>query len=391
MRKIKNKFKVSMLTIALMTSSSVMATGQPTFDISNFIENITANISEIEARYTAAKDMWAGRKLQLDMFSSKNDADTAKAAQELKEKQKLARKLRNSEIAEKMMPHPDACRTAARNNLKKIVNQDCTIEESMESHKERQKFISTAGLPTPEPATGDGDGDSNVKLVMPDIAVIEKEDLRRTYDKCRAELLSDALASGEAPEGKSLCLKLSLLIDNDYTTIQTGKEVEGAKELINIITGPTVSKVDPAIATAAKTTSGKRALMKEYRKIALKNMSSEVLNNVLEQRHPAFWTDSEQTNPSASPLTQLEEFNAERFSQPSGRWMLKVSGLHPEKLDPDPEKAKKAIFTPDQLLRDMALIDGFMAHMAVLQYKSQLRQETMQAALLSLEVEPLER
>jgi hypothetical protein len=377
----KKKFTKSLLALSLLTSSSVMASGQPTFDLSNYIENITGNISEIESRITSAKEFFASRKLSFDLFSTKESAEAAKQAQEIKESQKLARRVRNTQVAAEMLPLPDACKTVARSKLRETVGQDCAIQDSLADSLERQAALDLASFPE---LSEDG------SLALPNMAIKRKEDLERTVNKCRVELLSGPISVGESPESKSTCLKIDLLLNNDITTITTGKEVEGAKELINILVGSTYSKVDPDIITASTTMNGKTALMKEYRKVGMRNISRSVLNNILEQRHPAFWLDDEKTQPSASNITQLEQFNAERFAHKNGEWMLKVSGLHPEKLNSDPDVARNSIYTPDQVLRDMAIMDSFMVHMEILQYKSQLRIESMQAALLSLEIDPLE-
>ena len=121
----------------------------------------------------------------------------------------------------------------------------------------------------------------------------------------------------------------------------------------------------------------------EFRKDLLLGMAQRIMTDSMNMKKPIDFVPGG-TNSGAgylSEMQRLEMFITERYLSPE--WIKKVSNTDPRKVDSD---GKQYSLNPDQVLRESAVIDGFLAHMAVLQYKSMLKQEMLQAAILSLEV-----
>ena len=61
-----------------------------------------------------------------------------------------------------------------------------------------------------------------------------------------------------------------------------------------------------------------------------------------------------------------------------------VQAVHKNKASDD----GKNVF-PSEIMRKIAVMDAFLVHMSVLQFKQQLRMEALMAAQLALEINPL--
>lgn len=358
-----------------LASGSSMAT-YPTFDGFNLAEAVTNNIEAITARIERQIQEQIKRNLEKALFVKDQNSGSAKEMAKAKAEQDMLESSKNFDIAKDLAPI-DTCDDVA----------DKEFSERIED------AINGGDCEEPEENTDNVENTTRKAVTYTSISNQEEMrqmDAKETVDFCKTVLKApppsgDDLSTPSALAAYSWCSDPSLLIQ-DSVSAYSVNEAKAAKEQVKIITEPLLRKRSLS-SLETNTPQGRMSLLKEFRKDLLIGMAQRVLNDAVDFKTPIDYTpSSDESAPGYfSNMQQLERFVLSKYLDKD--WIHKVSNTHPDKSGPD---GKDYSYTPQQVQREIAVIDGFLAHMAVLQYKSMLKQEMLQAAILSAEVNPVD-
>lgn len=366
-------FKQSMIALSLAGSLFISnAHAVIVTDIGNTIQNTLNNLQDLEHRIAEEIERQANRLLEkeLSRLTMQNDAD--QAVQELAATQKLEKNLRNQEIARQQAPLNDVCVDGAIFQIAFDGDVDCyrdeKTQEALEVLEERKNLY------------GMSDNEVNVAVAA---------DAEETINACHNFIHSEGDGATDVDATMSHCYDSKNLVDSTVTTLQTGVIEKGAEMAVKILTEPVIRK--KSFGSSVETTpEGRKLRLNDQRKDMLLELAQSVMLHNVEIRRSSKWADAAKTKPLPSALEALDSFNNNRLLSSGGEYLLKLGAAHKEKFNEDPEVAMDSTFTIEQVQRETAVMTAFLSHMAVLQYKSQLRIEQLQASLLSLEVNPLE-
>jgi len=346
-------------------------------DVGNTIQNYFNNLQDIEHRIMEEIEKSAERALETELSKLGLESEVAQEAQKLAAEQRQVKNLRNQEVARQQAPLTDVCMDSSIISFSHDGDLDCyrdelTLSAQDDLNSRRSKMYELSN----EEATIE----------------IEK-DMQETLSSCFMFLHDEGASSGgEEVVGSvsdSYCFDTSQLTDPNQTTIQSAAKEAAAEMAIKILVEP-VPRKKPPRSKDVETSSGRKKLLNEQRKDMLLQLAQNVMLSNLELRRSSKWADAEKTVPLPSVIETLDLFNNNRLLSEGGEYLLKLGAVHKDKFNPDQEIAIASTFTIEQVQRETAVMTAFLTHMAILKYKSQLRIEQMEAALLGLEVNPLD-
>jgi hypothetical protein len=342
-------------------------------DIGNTLQNVLNNFQDIEHRIATEVERQANRMLEKELSKVGLESEAAQSAQELTSKQRLEKNLRNQEVARQQAPLTDVCEDSAMFAITFDGDINCYRDEATQDY-----------------LNGLNDRQNSVyDLSETDLGEAMAADSEGIIMSCLKYLHTQG-SSGEFVEPKySHCFNSSVLVDSNVTTLQTGLEEQGAEVAVKLLTEP-VMRRKAFGSSNTNTVEGRRKLLNERRKDMLIKLAQSVMAHNIEVRRSSKWADSEKTQPLPSMMETLDIFNNNRLLSTGGEYLLKLGAAHKDKFDDNPDIAIKSTFTIEQVQRETAVMTAFLSHMAVLQYKSQLRIEQIEAALLSIKVNPPE-
>jgi predicted DNA-binding WGR domain protein len=367
-------FKKLCLTLSmagLFAASSVNAI--TVTDPLNTLQNALNNLQDIDHRIYQEVEAQANRMLQkeLSKFGMENDAN--QAAQELVATQRSETYQRNHEVAMEQAPLVDVCQDTAMISLSMDGDYDCYRDSLTQDYLAKMRNRRDVGYD----ATPD------------ELEVLSATDSEETLDACLTELHSQGNAIQSVDASESHCFDSSALVDSNLTTLQSGVEERGAEEAVRILSEPVIREKAYGSSDLV-TPAGRAKNLNEQRKDMLIELAQSVMLHNVEIRRSSKWADTAKTKPLPSVLETLDSFNNNRLLSEGGEYLLKLGAAHKDKFNANPDIAIDSTFNINQVHRETAVMTAFLSHMAVLQYKSQLRIEQLEAALLSLEVNPVE-
>lgn len=387
---IPNKYKTIALAVTAVFYSSLATATYPTIDGANLSQNIKQNIEQITSRIMEEAREKIKREIQKKLTIKENESAAASDMTKIKAEQDLATSIRNDELAKQLAGIPDACEDAG---LRAYSRKAAEMVEN--------KIKNTLGLGDDTCLVGEHDPKSKAITERKSgfTNPVEQEklvqaDAQATIDACKLLLREGAevtdpklLDNPRLLAENSLCHASSLVSQSVLPTYDNKAQYLAAVQQVKLMTEPLIRK-KPLESLDAVSPTGKKRLLREFRKDLLIGLAQRTLYDYIEWRKPEEFTeemggDLNATNTLPSPMMELELFNSKRYNHKDGEWIKIVSNTHPEKDGPN---GKKYSMTPYQLQREALMIDGFLAHIAVLQYKSMLKQEVLQAAILSTHV-----
>lgn len=363
-------FKATVLTGSLFAAFSVSAI--TVNDPLNTLQNALTNLQAIESRLYTEMERQANRVLEKELSRIGIESDAEKAAQEVVANQRLATNMRNQEVARQQAPLIDVCEDSALLSFTFDGDIDCYRMErtgaAMDRMAERQNSV--------------------YEMDSEDVSAAIMADADEKVMACLDYIHAGGSEESVSPQ-YSHCFNSQTLVSSMTPTFQTGLEEQGAEYAVEIMTEPVI-RAKPFGSTDMSTPVGKQMFLNEQRKDMLLKLAQSVMLHNVEVRRSSKWADAEKTKPLPSVLETLEEFNRNRLLSEGGEYLLKLGAAHRDKFDPNPEVAISSTFTIEQVQRETAVMTAFLSHMAVLQYQSQLRIEQLEAALLSVKVNPPE-
>lgn len=390
----RRNYKMVILAVSAVLFSNITSATYPTIDGANLTQNIKQNIEQITSRILEEAREKIKREIQKKLSIKESETNSARDITKIKAEQDLATSVRNDELAKELAPVPDACEDAGlRVYTQKIEDMtqegmrgvlglgvdSCVVGEDDPQNKE----ITERKSGFTDPASQE----RNIQIDANETIEQCKRLLRKDADVTDSEMLNDPKLLAE----NSLCFTSSLISQSDLIEYGKRAQYQAAKEQIKLMTEPLIRK-KPIESLNIASPSGKKRLLREFRKDLLIGLAQRTLYEYIEWKRPPEYSkyiggqlNDDHTLPSK--MMELELFNEKRYNNEDGEWIKKVTNTHPKKDGPD---GKEYSFTPYQLQREALLIDGFLANMAVLQYKSMLKQEILQAAILSTQVNEVE-
>ena len=322
----------------------------PVADGPNLAQNILTNMTEMYnwAEEKAMKQIES--QLTTMLAGESMDANNKATARMIVSLNKASQDIQNLEAIQRFSPAPTACGT---------VSLGATLEDIYcESEKSKEDVR-----------------DKSTKKE----ATFDKTPVQQSLARAKAaeEVVIDCRPD---EDGRSTCLEVNLLLGGapgDATNKELAEISKGTARQIELISGALpVLKTDPMV---GDTPTGNAMRVLDYRRVAFKSMVSESLLNVRE----SFNREDES---SGSEMEVLWDFVDSRWGDGDSEFIKLITNTHPK-------KAQGAAFitTPTQVLREIGVMQAFQTYMTVLQYEQSLREESLHAAMLALEIEPLDR
>lgn len=384
---ISRKFFSVTTAAALLTFSSTSMATYPTFDGANLIEAVTLNVESISARVEKAIQEKIKRELEKVTAINQEESENAKEMSRIKAEQDLETASKNFDLARAFKP-VDVCKTIAEQRVAERVkiqvlsrygavdsDDDCMpTEKDPQNQKISREVAATYEEPSKQ-------SEKRAKKVDTLIELCSVEGMLKEDDSSDGS--DEGIASVSDLVRKSWCFDASLMGQTNISAYDKSQYL-AARNQVDVLVDP-VPKQKASSTFNLSTQSGKEAILKSLRKDMLLNVSKRVLHDYVDMKSPInYFGDNVEDSVYLSEMQRLEQFVLGRYLDPD--WIRKVSNTHPDK---NTEAGKELSYSPEQVTRESAIIDGFLAHMAVLQYKSMLKQEMLQALIISTQVNEL--
>lgn len=327
----------------------------PTTDVGNLMEALAGNIQQ-SASWAQEKSMLMYKMDLSSMLEELSVDNTNNAISNLIIRTGAAKEeVQNLDVMEKSIPDRDAADTLTTQVLEK--NADCA--SSIKTNEKVNKSL-----------------EKNCKFDVPEKAQIK--DRKKIVSKFIADcesLVDDSITNKDENKiDKSMCLKASILTGGTTYDTYTKDEEKAVNQYIKLIAG-----VAPALKNSHKYKDSKNAhndvLIKEMRREAVRSL---VVSSLTEIANNRAMSSENSNNPLMSKLNALTDFVHKRYQ--NEHWLKTLENV---------DHGEKNSVMPSQTIRKLAVMDSFLAHMSVLQYKQQLRMEALQSAQLAITADPL--
>jgi hypothetical protein len=325
----------------------------PVTDYANLVENMLANMDQIyqwsEEKAMKMLEMESESLMQAMGVDNTNNGMANMIVRSGNAKQEL----QNLEIKEQSEPDDDACKTVTNQVLLGQVScktLDQVIDKTSESEEKHSNF------------------GKSYQETKADASKI----MNKIIDECN--ILQDGEFDENSPLKTSNCTKAGIFNGSVSGDSLSQFDQKAADVFVDLVSGPV-----PDFKESNKFENGSYAQnevrVKELRKEAIRSLVNTSLNEIKSMRTSISETESTAV---PSPLATLNKFNEDRFLDPD--WVASVQNVNP---------GTKNFVTPTIIQRKLLVINSFIAHVELEQYKQQLRQEAILAALLAVEAEPL--
>lgn len=349
---ITRKIKKTVLSITLATSlamPSMVSATYPTIDFSNLLEAITQNYQDMQNWAQERMMMMAEMDLQSALSSLGIDAENNAMTNMMVREGRRAQTIQRLEVMEWSMADSDACSTITSQVVTKEVNKRADNEKENNDKESKDKHNNFA----------DNAEDWKDKVT---------KEVESVFETCEA-LVDTKGATGIA---SSLCTEGGNIISAGTKGRLTKEQSKASQESIKILVG-----VAPTFKDSSRLPNGKakkKMILNEVRLEAFRDMARKSLDEVNSQFRLAPSADGG----LASPFEALKKFDDKRYGNPT--WMSCVQNAGAD--------CKNSIYI-SQINRKIAVMNAFLVHMEIIKYRQQLRIEGLNAAMLSLKVEPL--
>lgn len=326
------------LTASMSANSQILD-----HDAASFAEIMMGN--QERSLQHLAKQAWNRAKAEFDAFMAEQNINAMENgfANMVVRTTQTATDLFNMERMMEMLPAISACGSSTIQVLGRdsLCQEEAAEEASVNRHTARH---ATAGMP----------------VQLQDEIIRETE--QEHFDKCLA------LSGGDISD--SVCSSAANLFGGTSGATKDPHTQEAADSFIDLVVGVAPDKKPTVEEIENMTPEEVKAYNRSQKKEAIRSLAAvslESINN--ETRSP----DAENYRPSK--LHRLKSFNDQRWGDES--WLRKINNTA---LTEDEENS----VTETQLLRELVAMEAFGIQLQTLQYEQSLRDEALQAAMLSL-------
>ena len=324
-------------------------------DIPNLIENIASNVTEI---YNFAEEMsqtYLSMDLQSAMAGLGIDAANSLAVQQMTQEAQEAQDKSDAEFMERVMPDSDACDTDTLNKMEQeneCMAADLASEQLEKAIKRNSNF-----------STNQADYRDSIAVIASDM-IIECKNLQTGAPVDPNNLLST-----------SLCLSGGIVSGVSVADTMTLNEEAASNSLIDMMAGP-IPTYKSSRDVPDNSPRKNDMILEEMRLEAYRSLATSSFSAITSARKPSF-TSTGAIGPSY--LETLSQFDNDRWGD--SEWRAEISNITTDGENPNS-------VMPSELMRKMAVMDAFQVHLGVLQYKQQMRQEALLAAMLAFQISP---
>lgn len=255
--------------------------------------------------------------------------------------------IQNLAILQDSLPAQDACQAySAAVNLDDAL---CAMEDAaQQAGRDRVENLNTLGMTGPE-------FDEHSAVSVYDLVT-----------RCRQLSLTGELDDTE-------CLNTQLLLGGAIPTM-SDQEAAATETQISLLVNPIPERLIDERTGSGPAQDVARALA--VRKLSLQGIAANALTRVRAERLSV--------NGEPSRLQLLRDFAEERFGSAAGaEYLALMTNTHPDKQVDASHQTQ-----PGQVLRSMAVMDGFRVYMQAQQYEQQLRMNALHSAILSAVIDP---
>ena len=344
------------VTVALLSSTPAQA-GVPTLDYSNLVEAITSNITEM-ANWAEEKAKMA---LEMDMealMSKLSIANMNNAFSNMIARSGAAmQNIQNLEMAEQMAVDGDICGNVAFSLFDAEVA--CYVDDraNAEAHD-----IST--------------DDARYDLNAPQFDKHREEVTEKIIETCDEVLTVDDSGIEDSDRVMySQCLQAGSLLGLGTSETFNDEEEKAVEAQIRLLTGPVPQKKMSNTLVEGSSSWVQQRLV-EMRRDGFKSIPIASFSEI------AKWRKKPSESAPLSRMQVLQEFVDQR-KDPD--WILKVGGA---KWEGESEDQDTTVYRTE-LLKKMTVLELKQTELQLEQFKHQLRLEGINAAMLSLMIDPL--
>jgi hypothetical protein len=293
-------------------------------------------------------------KMQSQLTGSEIDAENAAATNIITRNGKAMEDVQNLDVKEQAEPDKDAAATLAvqKNTQETRCDTVNTISKKTNKHTKKHADFTSNG---------------------PEQTVKRRTAIDDFITTC------EGLQEPGEDMSNSPCLKGSLLTGGSTIDTYDEKQQVAVDQYIELVAGVTPTVKSSSEYKNASKSIKNSVLIKEMRPEAFRSLVHTSLQEVAAMRGSP---KNQNAAGRPSPLHNLTKFSDDRFG--NKEWLKMVQAVHKNKASDD----GKNVF-PSEIMRKIAVMDAFLVHMSVLQFKQQLRMEALMAAQLALEINPL--
>lgn len=361
----KTNLAVALSAVLMITAPTPSHALIQTSDIPNLMQTIVGNIQRMHNWLEEKEVMLSELTQRGDMTGLLVDGENNAAANIITRLGKTLEEIQNIEQLQRSMPAVSACGTITVS--KAVDDASCEIQETISTNTGKYAGESSGYTDTPK------------EFKKRKIKIAQK-----IVDQCRALSEGESIDEGTVPDSSEAtyslppeCIRADYLMGGMGRDTFTKAEDEASKLAVKIIAGPIPDGKISANASDNLTTNTLR--LKDYRKHALRLMVASSLEQVRAERVAS-------ADHGLSYVDMLNDFVEERFGGEAAIEYQKLTlNVHPEAEGKDINK----MTTPEQVEREIKILQDFQAYLSLKRYKQQLRAEALTAAILSTQIDPV--
>ncbi|WP_203368673.1 hypothetical protein [Cysteiniphilum marinum] len=345
----RNKIRCALLFGLLASSSSVYATGYPVLDTASVMELVKSAQQSVEQFKQSVKE-WTnqlnasiqGQGKQIDTINNGFANSIARTNQAMND-------VFNKDLEQQTQPSIDACATYSVSTA--LNDAMCTVLESVASAAETRakNFLNS-----------DSDISASAASQKNANAILEvANELHQAESPSRSGAEGDQQLSDQV-------LRADILLGSQGDTFDDNS-MKATQAFNDILVGASIA-AEPSIQNSDDQTN----YVDNYlRPNAIRALAANSLDTVRSLR-----VGGDGTSNTPSVMQTMQQFVDSHFGTPDGdQWLRNITNTQDDAED---------FMSDSAVLRSMTQMQAFQNYLTMMQYQSQLRQETLQAALLAL-------
>lgn len=354
---IRNALTAAVIAGGITLTGSAQAV--PVVDSAAVAQMIQQNALQVRQWAEESQLVQFGHSLQADLASFEVDNLNNAMANSIVRQNQNRTDIANTQARARRQPADDACQTVSASvNVEQAI---CGVDFVQEEEGAEYREMHTGGI----------DEESGRLTMFAETAgefeARRNEALQRQVESCQEV-------------GVEKCIDTGLMFGGDTGIVISDEDgaAEATRNQISLIAGP-----EPERATDSRvpegTYAGNASRLRDMRREAIRQMVAKSLSEIRATRLSVDGMPSEFQNLYDFALTR---WGSERASE----WLATVTSTHPDKGDAEGLDQD----SPEEVLRKMAQMQAFMTYLSVEQYRHSLRTEGLTAALVALELEPVD-
>ena len=347
----KKRLTITLLGLSLAGSmGSANATGWPTVDIASLTAIFQQAQQAVEFFDQEIKMFTNQLNAGIEGVSSEVDTMNNGFANSIVRNEQTQNSIYNQQLAMQMQPSADACASYSISDT--LNDATCSFLNSISSTSEKR--VSNL-LNQNTNLTAEASSQDNAKSIIDAAKSLNDAQLHASKSQDNNTQISP------------LVLRADVMMGSQGDTLDK-QNMQATQTFNNIIVGPNVAE-----APSIKNASGQLEYVNKYlRPNAIRSLAASSLDTIRSLR---VGQDNNPDKPSVMQL--LQTFADSHFGTSKGdQWLKQITNTQKDASD---------FMSDSAVLRSIAQMQAYGNYVSVMSYQSQLRQELLQAALLTLQ------